>query len=66
MQLNFDECMRHWRIAVQALLMQLLDQWTETGFEQYVLTMQAEYQRRAAILHAAVEKGCHAKATPSA
>ncbi len=44
--------------VLQALLMQLLDQWTETGFEQYVLTMQAEYQRRAAILHAAVEKVC--------
>ena len=36
--------------------MELLDQWGEAGFEKYVLSMQAEYQRRAAILHAAVEK----------
>ncbi|KAK9835444.1 hypothetical protein WJX74_000131 [Apatococcus lobatus] len=40
----------------QALLMELLSQWGESGFEKYVLTMQAEYQRRAAVLQAAVEK----------
>lgn len=42
--------------ALQALLMELLSQWGESGFEKYVTTMQAEYQRRAAVLQAAVEK----------
>ena len=36
--------------------MELLSQWGESGFENYVTTMQAEYQRRAAVLQAAVEK----------
>ena len=36
--------------------MELLSQWGESGFEKYVTTMQAEYQRRAAVLQAAVEK----------